>query len=48
MPLDQLIGFMGNGSTCVNVHSTEFPLGEIRGQIEELDADEEEDDEDEG
>ena len=45
LPLDQLIGFMGNGSTYVNVHSTEFPLGEIRGQIEELDVDEEEDDE---
>ena len=48
LPLDQLIGFMGNGSTYVNVHSTEFPLGEIRGQIEELDVDEEEDDEEEG
>jgi hypothetical protein len=48
LPLDQLIGFMGNGSTYVNVHSTEFPLGEIRGQIDELDADEEEDDEEEG
>ena len=47
LPLDQLIGFMGNGR-YVNVHSTEFPLGVIRGQIEELDADEEEDDEDEG
>lgn len=32
----------------VNVHSTEFPLGEIRGQINELDVDEEEDDEEEG
>lgn len=48
LPLDQLIGFMGNGSTYVNVHSTEFPLGEIRGQINELDVDEEEDDEEEG
>ena len=48
LPLDQLIGFMGNGSTYVNVHSTEFPLGEIRGQIDELDVDEEEDDEEEG
>ena len=45
VPLDQLIGFMGNGSTYVNVHSTDFPLGEIRGQIEELDLGEEEEDE---
>jgi len=45
VPLDQLIGFMGNGSTYVNVHSTDFPLGEIRGQIEELDLGEEEGDE---
>ena len=42
LPLEQLISFMGNGSTYVNVHSTEFPLGEIRGQIEELDVGEEE------
>lgn len=47
LPLEQLIGFMGNGSTYVNVHSTDFPLGEIRGQIEELDLDEEDGDEDE-
>jgi hypothetical protein len=47
LPLDQLIGFMGNGSTYVNVHSTDFPLGEIRGQIEELGQDEDEQDEDE-
>ena len=40
LPLEQLIGFMGNGSTYVNVHSIEFPLGEIRGQIEELEEDE--------
>jgi hypothetical protein len=44
LPLDQLIGFMGNGSTYVNVHSIDFPSGEIRGQIEELDLDEEEGD----
>ncbi|MGH9979002.1 MAG: CHRD domain-containing protein [Nitrososphaeraceae archaeon] len=29
-PLEQLIGFMGTGSTYVNVHSIEFPFGEIR------------------
>lgn len=45
LPLEQLIGFMGNGSTYVNVHSIEFPLGEIRGQIEELEEDEGEEDE---
>jgi CHRD domain len=42
LPLEQLIGFMGNGSTYANVHSVDFPFGEIRGQIEELDLDEEE------
>jgi CHRD domain len=47
LPLEQLIGFMGNGSTYVNVHSSEFPLGEIRGQIEELEQDEEEEEEEE-
>ena len=47
LPLEQLIGFMGNGSTYVNVHSTDLPLGEIRGQIEELDQDENEQDEEE-
>ena len=47
LPLEQLIGFMGNGSTYVNVHSSEFPLGEIRGQIEELDHGEEEEEEEE-
>jgi hypothetical protein len=43
------MGFMGNGSTYVNVHSIEFPLGEIRGQIEQVDIDtvEEEDEEEE-
>jgi hypothetical protein len=46
LPLEQLIGFMGNGSTYVNVHSIEFPLGEIRGQIEE--QEEEEGEEEEG
>ncbi|MGA7370011.1 MAG: CHRD domain-containing protein [Nitrososphaeraceae archaeon] len=45
LPLEQLIGFMGNGSTYVNVHTTDFPLGEIRGQIEQPDVDEEERDE---
>ena len=45
LPLEQLMGFMGNGSTYVNVHSTDFPLGEIRGQIEQLDIDEEGDEE---
>ena len=47
LPLEQLIGFMGNGSTYVNVHSIDFPSGEIRGQIEELDLEEEEGDEEE-
>ena len=47
LPLEQLIGFMGNGSTYVNVDSIEFPLGEIRGQIEELEEDEGEEDEEE-
>lgn len=47
LPLEQLIGFMGNGSTYVNVHSIDLPLGEIRGQIEELDQDEDEQDEEE-
>lgn len=42
LPLEQLFGFMGNGSTYVNVHSVDFPFGEIRGQIEELDLDEDE------
>jgi CHRD domain len=45
LPLEQLMGFMGNGSTYVNVHTTDFPLGEIRGQIEQLDIDEEGDEE---
>ena len=45
----RIMGFMGNGSTYVNVHSIEFPLGEIRGQIEQVDIDtvEEEDEEEE-
>jgi hypothetical protein len=47
LPLEQLIGFMGNGSTYVNVHSVDFPFGEIRGQIEELDLDEDEEGEEE-
>ena len=47
LPLEQLIGFMGNGSTYVNVHSTDLPLGEIRGQVEELDQDEDEEEEEE-
>jgi CHRD domain len=47
LPLEQLIGFMGNGSTYVNVHSVDFPFGEIRGQTEELDLNEEEEREEE-
>jgi CHRD domain-containing protein len=47
LPLEQLIGFMANGSMYVNVHSIDFPFGEIRGQIEELDLDEEEGEEEE-
>lgn len=47
LPLDQLMGFMGNGTTYVNVHSAEFPLGELRGQIEEQDVDTEEEEEEE-
>lgn len=47
LPLEQFIGFMGNGSTYVNVHSTDFPLGEIRGQVGELDL-EDQGDEEEG
>jgi hypothetical protein len=45
LPLEQLIGFMGNGSTYVNVHSTDFPLGEIRGQVGELDLEDQGDEE---
>ena len=41
LPLEQLIGFMGNGSTYVNIQSADFPLGEIRGQIEALNQSEE-------
>jgi hypothetical protein len=32
-PLSALIDLMGNGTTYVNVHTKDFPLGEIRGQV---------------
>ncbi len=32
-PLSTLIAMMNNGTTYVNVHTTQFPGGEIRGQI---------------
>lgn len=32
--LSDLIALMNNGQTYVNVHSQEFPDGEIRGTIE--------------
>jgi hypothetical protein len=41
--LTDLIDIMDNGTAYVNVHTKDFPLGEIRGQIStEGDADEEE------
>lgn len=33
-PLSDLIDAMRNGGTYVNVHTTQFPPGEIRGQID--------------
>jgi hypothetical protein len=41
-PLTDLISIMDNGTAYVNVHTEEFPTGEIRGQISaEGEADEE-------
>lgn len=34
MSFDSLLTRMRNGSLYVNVHSTNFPAGEIRGQVE--------------
>lgn len=39
--LADLIDIMDNGTTYVNVHTKDFPLGEIRGQIGGGDTDEE-------
>ena len=33
IPLDSLVVLMGNGNAYVNVHTTAFGRGEIRGQI---------------
>ena len=33
-PLSDLIDIMDNGTAYVNAHTKDFPLGEIRGQIE--------------
>jgi hypothetical protein len=42
-PISALIEIMGNGTAYVNVHTKDFPLGEIRGQVSEGEsADEEE------
>ncbi len=33
IPFDSLVVLMGNGNAYVNVHTSTFPGGEIRGQI---------------
>lgn len=45
--LDELIGTMDNGTAYVNVHSVDFPNGEIRGVLSLQDGDEEEEEEEE-
>ena len=32
-PIDELIGQMLDGNIYVNVHTDQFPAGEIRGQV---------------
>ena len=39
--IDELIHAMKSGVTYANIHSDKFPMGEIRGQIEGEDEDEE-------
>jgi hypothetical protein len=35
-PLSDLIDIMDNGTAYANVHTKDFPLGEIRGNIESV------------
>jgi hypothetical protein len=43
---DELVAAIRAGATYANVHSTKYPTGEIRAQLEEDDEDEDEDDDD--
>jgi ribosomal protein L12E/L44/L45/RPP1/RPP2 len=45
--LDELIGTVNNGTAYVNVHSADFPNGEIRGMLSLQDGEEEEEEEEE-